>query len=432
MKQFLGISKTTRVNKPLINASTYFGANILNGVIPFLLLPVLTRFLSVEEFGEVAIFQTLYMALSAFVGITIVGAADRKYFDSDSASAMASFIGACLQISLALTTATFIFFLIFYKQAAILLGLPASYIFYSILVAACLVIIQLRLGQWQIRNKAMLYGVFQVAQSSLIVIFAVLLIIVLNFDSFGRVISQVMICGIFALYSIYLLKKDELLEFFSWNPLYIKESLKFGMPLVPHVIGVFLISMADRFIIATELGISQSGIYMLAAQLATIIWLVFDAINKAFLPWLYEVLSRDLQEEKKLVVKLTYIWFGLILMTTPIAFFAGPIIVSIIAGPAYMEAGKVFGWLALGHSFGGMYAMLNCYIYFSKDTSMLSIVTIFCGVINISLLIFLIKDFGIMGAGIAFSISMFLRFILTWMTAQIKHPMPWLTFLKKT
>ena len=68
--------------------------------------------------------------------------------------------------------------------------------------------------------------------------------------------------------------------------------------------------MADRFLIANELGIAKSGIYMLAAQLATIIWLFFDAANKAFLPWLYEKLSRNELKEKIYIVKMTYAWFG--------------------------------------------------------------------------------------------------------------------------
>ena len=132
-------------NQLLKNASTYFGANILNGLIPFLLLPILTRFLSVESYGEVAIFQTLYMALSAFVGITIAGAADREFFDDGTSSELADFIGACFQICLFLTMTTTIVFLLFKNQASAILGISMDYIFYAILVSVSLVAIQIRL-----------------------------------------------------------------------------------------------------------------------------------------------------------------------------------------------------------------------------------------------------------------------------------------------
>ena len=63
------------------NSATYTGAILLNGLIPFLLIPVLTRYLTVESYGQIAIFQTFYWAISSFVGITIAGASDRKFFD---------------------------------------------------------------------------------------------------------------------------------------------------------------------------------------------------------------------------------------------------------------------------------------------------------------------------------------------------------------
>ena len=418
-------------NLLLKNASTYFGANVINGLIHFILLPILTRHLTVEAYGQVAIFQTLYWAVSAFVGITIAGASDRKFFEISSEKNLGDFIGACVQICLFLTITTIGFFVIFRSQFSDLTGTASEYIFYAIIVAASLSIIQIRLGQWQIRGKAKVFGFYQILQSSLIVILSVLLIVFYGLDEIGRIFSQVLICGIFALTSILLLRRDKLLNFFTWNPQYIKESLQFAIPLIPHVAGVFLISMADRFFIAGELGVAQAGIYMLAAQLATVVSLVHESINRAFLPWLFEKLTLNKLEDKKMIVRFTYLWFAIILLSAPMLFFIGPTIVVLIAGPDYSEAGNVFGWLALGHSFGGMYAMLNCYIYFSKKTYSLSIVTLFSGILNIILLVFFLQIYGLIGAGIAFSISMLVRFFLTWFLAHYVHPMPWFSFRKQ-
>ncbi len=417
-------------NNFLKNASTYFGANILNGLIPFLLLPVLTRFLSVESYGEVAIFQTLYMALSAFVGITMAGASDRKFFDGEASNKLGNFIGACFQICILLTALTTAIFLIYRNQASALLGVSLDYIFYAIFVSVSLVVIQIRLGQWQVRERVFAYSFMQISQSSLVVIFAVIMVAFLNFDALGRIYAQVIICGFLAAISIILLVKDNLLNFFSWNPQHIREALSFGIPLMPHIVGVFLLTMIDRFIIAGELGIGKSGIYMLAAQLATLVVLVHEAINKAFWPWLFEKLKLDQIDDKILIVKYTYIWFFVIILTAPLAFWLGPILVRIVAGPDYAEAGIVFGWLALGHSIGGMYSMLNPYIYYSKKTSILSWVTIVSGCLNVGLLLIFIKLYGMQGAAIAFALSMLVRFLLTWIAAQSKHPMPWLYFLK--
>ena len=413
------------------NVSTYFGANLINGISALLLLPILTRFLTVESYGQVALFQSLYWAVAAFVGITVAGASDRKYFEVSDTKYLADFIGVCFQVCLCLTLVTSCIFYFFQAKFSSLFGISPQYIFFAIFVSVSISISQIRLGQWQARGQSFSFGIFQVLQSGLIVLMATLLIVVFNFNELGRILAQVMISGIFALVAIYLLYKDQLLNFFVWSPKKIKEVLSFAIPLIPHVGGVFLISMADRFFIAKDLGVANAGIYMLAAQLAMIVSLFHESLNRAFQPWLFEKLTLNKLQDKKMIVKYTYSWFLVILASAPIFFLIGPGLVGLIAGPEYAQAGRIFGWLALGHSFTGMYAMLNSYLYFSKKTYYLSIVTLFSGVLNIILLIYFLKYFGVIGAGIAFSISMFVRFFLTWLVASFIHPMPWLSFYKK-
>ncbi|HIH5998879.1 TPA: lipopolysaccharide biosynthesis protein, partial [Proteus mirabilis] len=64
-------------------ASIYVLSNIINAAIPFLLLPVITKYLSQEEYGQAAMFQSLVLGLAAFVGLNIQGFSIRKYFDKN-------------------------------------------------------------------------------------------------------------------------------------------------------------------------------------------------------------------------------------------------------------------------------------------------------------------------------------------------------------
>jgi O-antigen/teichoic acid export membrane protein len=102
--------------------------------------------------------------------------------------------------------------------------------------------------------------------------------------------------------------------------------------------------------------------------------------------------------------------------------------VTIVAGEEYARAGEVFGWLALGHGFQGMYHMVSSYIFFSKKTGVLSIASISSGILNLILLVVLVRVLGSEGASIAFAISMGIRFLLTWYIAHKQHSMPWFNF----
>lgn len=410
-------------------AGIYLVSNILNAVIPFILLPILTRYLNPSEYGEVAMFQTLLGALGAFIGMTFVGAANRKFYDSNiNKTEMTAFIGSCIQLTVIFSTFVFLVLFIFQDKLSEWLSLQPGYILFAVVVSFCTVIINLRLGQWQIRKKAFKYGALQISQSLLNMVLSLLLVVVLLKGAEGRINAQILTSLVFVAIALLLLKKDNLLNVFTWRKDYLTEVLRFGIPLMPHIAGGFLLTTVDRFVINREIGLAEAGIYMVAVQLTAAIGIVFDAINKAYVPWLFEKLTADNLQQKQKIVKLTYVWFSLIITGVVLAFFIGPPIVVFIAGEQYAEAGKVIGWLALGQGFQGMYLMVTNYIFYSKRTGLLSFASISSGILNLVLLIVLVRFFGLEGAAIAFAISMGIRFLLTWWIAQKRHPMPWFSF----
>jgi len=421
--------KKLKGNTLLAGTAVYLVSNILNAIIPFALLPVLTRYLNPEEYGEVAMFQTLLGALSAFIGLSVQGAAGRKFYDGNHEKEdLAEFIGSCLQILMVTSLISLIVLMLFSSQFSEWLGLDNKWILLAVLVTTSNVVIQLRLGQWQVRKQAMRYGALQISRSLLNVIISLALVVVLMKGADGRISAQIWTAGIFAVLALWLLKKGNLLSFFVWRPDYIREALSFGVPLIPHVGGMFLLASVDRFVINSELGLAQTGMYMVAIQFAAAAALIFDAINKAYVPWLFERLKRNHEHEKCQIVRFTYGWFALILCGAGLAFLIGPWLVTLVAGERYARAGDVIGWLVLGQVFGGMYLMVTNYIFFSKRTGLLSLVTIVSGLINVAFLLFLIGRFGLEGAAYAFCIAMAIRFLLTWWVAQRRHPMPWFNF----
>lgn len=103
-------------------------SNILNAVILFILLPILTRYLTPSEYGEVAMFQTLLGALGAFIGATFVGAANRKFYDSDiDKKEMADFIESCIQLTV-FSTIVFSILFVFQNKFSEWLSLKPSYV----------------------------------------------------------------------------------------------------------------------------------------------------------------------------------------------------------------------------------------------------------------------------------------------------------------
>lgn len=407
-------------------SATYLAANIFSAAIPFLLLPVLTRFLAPAEYGAVALFQSLVAGLGAFVGLSVHGAANRKHYDlDDSSTDMQAFIGACLQILLCSVAIVSIVLLLAQDFLRRELGIEPQWLGAAVLTSLASFLTALRLGQWQVRGQAVSYGLFQSAQALVSLAAALLAVVVLLGGAPGRIHALVATSAGFAALALVSLGRDGLLGW-RWRPDFLREALAFGLPLMPHIAGIFLLGMADRFLISRELGNDQVGIYMVAAQVAMVLALLADAINKAYVPWLYERLKRDDPAEKHLIVRNTWRYFGIALLLAGVMAALGPWVVKLLAGPDYAAAGALVGWLALGQAFGGMYLMVTNYVFYSRTTGGLSLVTIGSGAVNILLILALIIPLGLTGAAIAYALSMGLRFLLTWRLAQRCHPMPWL------
>jgi O-antigen/teichoic acid export membrane protein len=406
-------------------SAIYLFSTICNAAIPFVLLPVLTRYLDPTEYGKVTMFQTLVGALAAVTGLNVLGAANRKFYDRDATvDGMAHFVGACLQILGASALLLFLASFFAREPLARWLGLQPAWVLWAVVVSSAGFVVNLRLGQWQIRGNAARYGALQVSQTLVNMLLSLLLVVVLLQGAAGRILAQVYVAPVFALLALYLLARDRLLAW-SWRPQYLREALAFGVPLIPHIAGIFILTAADRLVINDRLGLAQAGIYMVAVQLTMAMSILFDAINKAYVPWLFDRLARNDPEEKKAIVRWTYRYFLGALAIAGLAFVLGPPAVALLAGKQFAQAGQLVGWLALGQAFAGMYLMVTNYIFFSRKTGLLSLATISSGALNIVLLLVLVRSHGVLGASWAFAISMAVRFLLTWVVSQRQHPMPW-------
>lgn len=427
------ISDNKLTKKSFFSGSViYLIANISSASIPFLLLPILTRYLKPTEYGEIAIFLAILSALPAFVGLNVAGAANRKFFDTEIPdSGKTHFNAACMQILLVSGTFTAIVVYVFRKKISDLIEIRESWLMWAILVSASVIVINILLGQWQVRQQAIKYGALQIARSALTVAFSLALVIGLQQGAEGRIAAHIIVTLSFAVLAIVFLLHEKLLLVLSFQPKYIFEALQFGVPLIPHTIGGFLLLAFDRVIIGSTLGLAEAGVYMVAVQLSGAMAIVFDAINKAYVPWLFQRLAMNSIEQDQKVVSYTYVGYVMIVLVAVVAFLIGPKLISVVAGPNYQDAGYVLGWMILGQGFSGMYLSVTNYIFYAKKTGMLSFATITTGFVHVLLVYYFVTALGLVGAGIAFSVSMGLRFLFTWWIAQRVYPMPWFRYQKR-
>ncbi|HEK0623323.1 oligosaccharide flippase family protein [Proteus mirabilis] len=411
-------------------ASIYVLSNIINAAIPFLLLPVITKYLSQEEYGQAAMFQSLVLGLAAFVGLNIQGFSIRKYFDKNdviNTEYLANSNGACFLVLIFTTIITSIFLGIFNKEISNLLSIPSEWINIAVLTSATSFIIQLRLGQWQVRNDAIKYGLLLITQSSLYMGLSLIFIISMKLGSEGRILGQFYSTLIFSIISIGYLYKDKLLKLDNIKYSMLKEIIFYGIPLIPHTFGFFIIYTSDRIILNKYLGLSSVGIYVLAVQVSSVVTILCDSINKAYMPWLFSKLKLNNKNVNLSIVKSTYYYFLFLIFMSFLSFLIGPYIISFIA-PTYIEASHIIGYLCLGQAISSMYTTISNYLFYTKNTGVISTITIISGILNAILMAIMIYYSGLFGAALAFCISKLIQLIMVWYISNKYYPMPWFIY----
>jgi O-antigen/teichoic acid export membrane protein len=408
----------------------YYLSGIASGALPFFLIQILTNYLSLADFGRVALFQSYISGLSAFVGVNVIGAVVKyKYEATINSRHISEYIRSAIHILIFSSFLILTVLLVLFITRSTMIDASNELLIYmAIIVSVSMFVVNLRMALWQISDKAMNYGIAQFLIQLTIFFSTYLLVVIFSMGYLGRVWAQVIAALIAAFASAFFLIKDGLLPRTRWlnfNLQDLNDLLKYGSALVPHVFGVFILANIDRFFLTAKLGLSELGIYFAAVQVALIFSLFLESMNNAFMPWLFAKLQYADYSYKRRIVRFTYYWFIILFSITVFVYIYIPYFVRFFFPEEYARSSGVLRILIVSQFFNGLYLMFTNYIFFIKKTLIISFITIISGIVNISLLLFFIDRWGIDGAALALMVSMMLRFILTWRLSFKLFPMPW-------
>ncbi len=405
------------------DTSIYTISDILNKMVPFILLPVLTRYLTPEDYGIITMFFVFTSILGIVMTLETNTAISVNYFKISRERLKVYIFNILLIISIA-TSFTLIIIALFHTSISELLAIPVEWLFIGVVVTLLQFMTTINLILWQSEQNPIPLGIYQIAQTILNLSLSLLLIIGFGMDWEGRLIAVSMATIIFGILSlVFLYKRNYLKVKFSREA--IDDALRFGIPLLPHALSVWIRTGADRIFITLLVSASATGLYTVAFQIASIITILTNAFNKAYSPYLFKKLTNITQSDKERLVKYTYLYFIALLLIAGVLTLITPLFTEIFLGKAFQDVGKYIPWIAFGFAFYGMYLMIVNYILFTKKTASLSYVTISVSLLHIVVSYLLISCNGILGAAQATTVTSLVVFFAVWWLSQKLYPMPW-------
>ena len=409
--------------------SIYTLASLINASIPFLLLPVLTHYLSVEDYGTLSIIQIFILFTIPFISINITSTIQINYHHLDK-NEFAVLVSSILVIPIFTSIIVMITFFLSEVIIREFIDIPLQWILIVPLIALLQVVPQTVLYLYLMSERPINYGKFQITLAVTNLLFSILFVVILKGNWEGRVIALLISYAVFSSIGIYILFRMNLIVLHV-KIQYIKEALKIGLPLIIHVVSGTLFLMSDRLFISYFLGNIQVGIYSVGAQIGMIALIIQQSFNQAWVPYLFKNLKTNLYKNKVKIVNISYVAFLFFLILPFIIQLISYPIFSVFINSKFSESIQYVFWIALGFSFMGMYKVVTNYIFYEKRTGILSILTFSSLILNLILNYILIQKFGSIGVAYATAITVGIFFIIVFFIANKVHKMPWLYFIKR-
>jgi len=418
--------------KLLKNSIVYILVSVFSGALSFLLLPVLTNFLSPSSFGT---FE-LYRSTIAFLqGIMIFGTNTLIFgnFFKWSKDDLKIFIHNSILL--------FIIILFLFSFLILLLPSLSDYLFINydfsttiILIAFVTIFFQsvtsLQTTIFQIKGQSKKYAIFTAGFSFISFLITYILVKYYDFDWEGPVYSILFASFLFFIVTIGYLKKNELKLV---QPIVkLKMILFLGAPLIfTHVSG-WIVEAVDKFMITSIIDSAANGNYSVNYKFGLIVLLIQVGVLRAWSAFFYKTINKNTYEDKVTIVKYTYALILFLFLITICIIFISQFLFSIfIANESYYFSFEIVVFVALAYLFDGLWKIFLSYLVNLNLTKHYSIILIFSSIVNLVLNYFLINKYGIEGAAISTLISFFIGFILTLFTVLHFNPMPWFYFIKR-
>ncbi|HTU67459.1 MAG TPA: oligosaccharide flippase family protein [Steroidobacteraceae bacterium] len=409
-------------------------ASLLIGLISF---PILTRILSTEDYGTMALI-TVFSSIA--VAVAKGGLSDsiiRFYREYEAAHNLPVFTSTVVFRGLVLVALVTALYVALSADLHDILGIPHAATSAFLIMAGFLFVRPLSvivLNFLRATGRTVFYNLMMVGLKLTSVVFAVALLLIFNrqLSAYfsGIVIAEVLIAIVLWRWFF---------KTYSVSPKHVSGSLAwtlmgFGLPLLATELGYLLLIYSDRYILAMFHGPATLGVYSVGYSLPQYINdLVLFSVSYSIVPIYTELYAKKGREETQefLGSALKYYVMGILPLIAGYAAVCRDALV-FLASDKYAGAAEFSPIIVCGLAFLGMNYILYAGLYLEKRSKLILLNMAIAVVVNIAMSLVLVPGHGSWGASMAMLIacatSSVMTAILSFRHLPIK--LPYLALLK--
>jgi len=410
--------------KQLAGESLIYGiSGTISIAIGFVLLPLLTRVFTPEEYGIVELVDVLFMLLAMTAVLGLDNASTRWFYDSEDPADRRKTIGSWFWCQFTVSGVLTLLLIAFAPGVSWLVTGSSDYALLVVLSAATLPLYaaQRVFGNWlRYQRRPWAAVAFAGGTALTSVSLVVLFLAVWRTGMPGLYTAKLLALVLAAAAAVFGFGKWIALKAFSWDRL--KSMLLYGLPLAPAAVGLWAMRSADRYILQNFCDTREVGLFALAVKVATGVGLVLVAFMQAWAPFAFSILRQPNSRRVYVRVLDAYSFLGCGLCTAA-ALFA-PLLVRVLATEAYYPAASSVAFLAFACLFHGGTSIACLGLGIAKK-SIPSAVSIAVGLaVSLALNFLLIPVFGRNGAAAASMMAWFASMAFLFAASQRAYFIP--------
>jgi O-antigen/teichoic acid export membrane protein len=391
----------------------------------FVSVPVLTRIFTRAEYGVVETIATISLVIGVFAYLGLDSASQRSFFDySETQEKQRSQVLSTALWTLVISTS----FLA--GICAVFSPVLADFFFngrYTVVLAlgfAAIPLVSLTtyaLEVMRVHHRPRAYAVVAVLGGVASVGSALVLAAVFDYGLKGYYVG-LLIGGVASVLLGYTLVRHAV--GFHFDRAELETMLRYGVPLIPVSLSMWVLQLADRFFVLHYRSLSELGVYAVGVKLANLLFLAVTGFALAWSPLMLELHKRDPAGERAFRGRvLTYVTFGLCLGAVVLSVFAREFFLT-VTSKSYARAYEVVGLSAGAVVALGINSVTMSGISISRRTIHFARYALIAAILNIGLNFVLIPRLGMVGAALATFLSYAALAVLYYARAQTLDPAP--------
>jgi O-antigen/teichoic acid export membrane protein len=409
-------------NYLLKNSLIYTAGNVLPKVVSFLLLPLITRFLTPQDYGVVTAIGAIIMFLQMTSGLQMNAGFARCYFDYHDEQKQGELLGTALLSNLLLNGA-FITACLILRPALQSLYPEIPFIpFYiiGILTVPLVMVADLVQLLFRMQERPIPFVCISIFRFLTNIGFLSLLVFWKKMGALGLLLSSLLAAAISIPFILWLARRYVRL---IWRRGMFRDMLHFGLQTVPYMISAAFMTNADRYLVNRLATTEQLGLYGIAWKFAMVFGVLTGAVMMSYDPHFFKTASREPPDQAKahLGGVSTQIVVFFTMLGTSAALF-GREIIQLMTAPDYFAAASILPWLILASVFGLWDGVGSEGAKFMKKMLLFTPIYLGGGLLNIGLDVWLVPKWGAAGAAVATMVCSFFIMALRFACSQKFYP----------